>query len=584
MRIVRAALLVLVLVGLGVFGGRAWALTQPNGTPIPSAMGCNAQKPTGLAAVFACECLQPGVCNIGGVCPAPGQCPNAQIGTCETTLAHVFNDNTCIPSQLGGLDPWAQAATTPETFQPTCALTFTVVSRGTALFKDAFGWYNVTGTAPTPDQLYTMLDCTKSTGQSAVLDIQNDPRWLGGEVGFFLVTPEAREPGKGGTCAGGDCCATVARLGQGQGRVYYSQRGYNPDAAGASSFIHLLVYDSRITTSKFYFAWEDIFGGSNNDFTDLVTSVEGVECSGGGGACDTGKPGACALGVATCEQGSLGCHDLVAPVGEVCNGVDDDCDGVADDGASCPAGQRCDGGRCTPDCKADPEFQCPGGLACEAGGRCVDPGCVGKPCPSDKVCKAGACVAPCDGIVCPRGTSCISGACLALCDAAQCPAGEVCREGVCLPGCDQCGGVACTGALTCAQDGECRDPSCPQGCPAGRYCEAGMCKDACDGAICPEGQVCEGGRCRVPGGFPDAGPSAGAPDGGDPGVGGDRASPGVCGCVVGRVPRSGAPWGFGLSFAIGLGLAVMSYRSRRARRLGAGAASGSGRGGPTRAS
>ena len=30
----------------------------------------------------------------------------------------------------------------PETFHPTCALTYEVLSRGTASFQNAFGWYN----------------------------------------------------------------------------------------------------------------------------------------------------------------------------------------------------------------------------------------------------------------------------------------------------------------------------------------------------------------------------------------------------------------------------------------------------------
>ena len=54
---------------------------------------------------------------------------------------HVFNDNTCIPTQHDGIDPQADASLDPETFAPTCALTFRVESRGTALFGDVFGWY-----------------------------------------------------------------------------------------------------------------------------------------------------------------------------------------------------------------------------------------------------------------------------------------------------------------------------------------------------------------------------------------------------------------------------------------------------------
>ena len=92
-------------------------------------------KPTGLLATFACACTQAGICNQGAACRGPQQCDDGKHGTCESTMWHAFNDNTCIPSLASGLDPVAEAATSPETFHPTCALTFTVLSRGTAIFK-----------------------------------------------------------------------------------------------------------------------------------------------------------------------------------------------------------------------------------------------------------------------------------------------------------------------------------------------------------------------------------------------------------------------------------------------------------------
>src|SRR5580704_11297450 len=113
----------------------ASALTQPNGAAIPSSMGCNGGAATGLLPVFACACTQPGVCNIGGPCPSATSCDDGKHGTCESTMWHSFNDNTCIPSNHTGLDPWTSAAITPETFHPTCALTYTVMSRGTARFE-----------------------------------------------------------------------------------------------------------------------------------------------------------------------------------------------------------------------------------------------------------------------------------------------------------------------------------------------------------------------------------------------------------------------------------------------------------------
>ncbi len=65
---------------------------------------------------------------------------------------------------------------------------------------------------------------------------------------------------------------------------------------------------------------------------------------GGGGACGTGRAGVCAAGLATCAAGSVQCLPVTGPTAELCNGLDDDCNGVLDDGfvglgAACSAGQ-----------------------------------------------------------------------------------------------------------------------------------------------------------------------------------------------------------------------------------------------------
>jgi MYXO-CTERM domain-containing protein len=523
-----------VAVVLGAATPAHAGLSQPNGIAIPSAPGCAGGQPTGLGAVFACQCPTTVVggsgCNIGAVCSSPSSCDNGQHGTCETTLWHSFNDNTCIPSNLSGLDPVADASTTPETFHPTCGLTFTVVTRGTAIFKNIFGWYNVTSAKPQASDLHVMLDCTASAGAQVVLDVRSRPEYKGGDIGFFLITPESHT--SKATCAGGDCCATVNRATtMSQGYIYYSQKQYNDDNNGSNSFIHLLTYDSKITSRKFYFAWEDIYGGSDDEFCDLVTSVQGLDCSGGGTKCDTGQKGVCAQGLSVCENGSLSCQVLYQPSSEKCNGLDDDCNGLTDDGATCPSGQVCQNGQCVPHCTRSSEFGCPVDLSCDAtSGLCADPTCVGVTCTGDQVCRGGACVSACDSLVCPHGTFCHLGACLDPCAHLQCPDGKTCELGLCVPSCNQCGGVVCAAPLQCdATTGACTDPSCPSGCPAGTYCDQGACKDSCAGAVCPEGQVCSTGECV---------PAALAPDGGQMQTGSDgggnnnAASSGGCsGCA-----------------------------------------------------
>ncbi len=562
----------------------AFALTQPNGAPIPTPMGCASNEPTGLEAVMACACTVPGVCNIGAACPGGStSCANGQNGTCEATLWHSPNDNSCIPSNESGLDVATQAAIIPETYHPTCGQTFTVLSRGTAMFQDVFGWYNATtnGQPPDPSDLHLMVQCTDVAGASATLDVASDPAYKGGDIGFFLLTPEDHTAHS--TCAGGDCCPSVARFQAGEGYAYYSQGALDPDYTAGAPYIHLLILPSTIKDNRFYFAWEDTFDTTSADFTDLVMAVDGVQCSGAGVPCSTGKLGACALGVTECAEGSTSptCHELVQPMPEVCNGVDDNCDGIVDNGAMCPSGESCVNGQCVTSCGG--EQMCGGGLACD-NAICTDPQCVGVTCGADQICHGGKCVTACQGIVCPHDQTCLNDVCVDLCAGVTCMAGESCQDGVCFAGCAACGGVTCTSPLSCdTTSGVCVDPSCTTACAAGTYCSSGKCVDDCTGAACPGGASCTNGQC---GAYPSSGaadggqlkigpagthPDAGRPDagagsvdasvdsGGDGGMWGPKPSAG-CGCST---PGStgGRPGYAGVLLAV-MALAGLSRRRR----------------------
>jgi acetyltransferase-like isoleucine patch superfamily enzyme len=57
---------------------------------------------------------------------------------------------------------------------------------------------------------------------------------------------------------------------------------------------------------------------------------------GSGSACNTGLPGPCAAGVTACSNGQVECNQNIASSAETCNGVDDNCDGQVDEGVCTP--------------------------------------------------------------------------------------------------------------------------------------------------------------------------------------------------------------------------------------------------------
>jgi hypothetical protein len=78
--------------------------------------------------------------------------------------------------------------------------------------------------------------------------------------------------------------------------------------------------------------------GADNDCNGSVDdSVPGT-----GGACDTGLLGPCAAGIIDCQGASIDCYSLTPPITEVCDAVDNDCNGVVDDPAG--AGSACSTG------------------------------------------------------------------------------------------------------------------------------------------------------------------------------------------------------------------------------------------------
>jgi hypothetical protein len=210
--------------------------------------------------------------------------------------------------------------------------------------------------------------------------------------------------------------------------------------------------------------------------------------------CATGEPGVCAAGLQQCAEADMTCVPKNEAGSEVCDARDNNCDGVIDEGLRNGCGrcgddavELCDGEDADCDGRVDEGAVCPDGGRCLFG-DCAPP-CVSNECPDALICVSGFCVPDCGADGCSEPTSPWA----EPCGETACAEGFFCRAGACTSSCAQ---RACPLFEACV-DGACVADACGGvTCPDGERCHDGLCgPDPCAGRTCPDGERCDEGAC-----------------------------------------------------------------------------------------
>lgn len=277
----------------------------------------------------------------------------------------------------GAVDAVSDAQILPEAYRPVedppgsgrYEVTFQAIGEG-AGYKNSFGWYWIGEDVTTTSNLHRVFACRTggscacpcnpsamrsdtpdtATSHTVTIDFADEAGFAPGRaVGFWIRTPELLA---GGT--DGDNCGSVSETGN---RIYFTSKSLNDDG----DYLHFLVYRSATRDNTFYFGFEDLFRGGDNDFEDMMVRTEGLvpfcepepeACDGEDNDCDLNIDEgvsiacstACGPGERICVAGSYEACDARTASTETCDAEDNDCDTRVDEGLSRACSNSCGAG------------------------------------------------------------------------------------------------------------------------------------------------------------------------------------------------------------------------------------------------
>ncbi len=332
---------------------------------------------------------------------APASAALAYLSQVDGTVIPVTNRmQQCLDRAVTGeggagiVDALADARIQPEAYRPVenpvgsghYPVTFRAIGEG-AGYKNSFGWVWTDVDPTNVANLNSVFGCrpggtcacpcdptTMRPGTTWIntIDFSTVPGFTPGRaITFWIRTPERT--------TGGNDPDNCGDVGDTSNRIYFTSKALNDDG----DFIHFLVYRSITHLNAFYFGFEDLFRGGDNDFEDILVRADGLVplcdpqpevCNGLDDDCDLviddgltrACSTACGAGTEVCTVGTWGMCSARTPTAETCNNVDDDCDTRTDEGLTRACSNMCGTGTevCTAGAFVDCNAPTPGIESC----------------------------------------------------------------------------------------------------------------------------------------------------------------------------------------------------------------------------